>query len=123
MKMQLDLNGPSPPLIIHGLKTLIEDGDVETLEITGDGLSNATAIGKLLNIDPSILASSQDVPLVIDLDHGNAAYATFGCVRFLDNRRLLDWLDMIQTGAFRNVPDIEPSTEVLPRLRPTESNQ
>ena len=70
MKMQLDLNGPSPPLIIHGLKTLIEDGDVETLEITGDGLSNATAIGKLLNIDPSILASSQDVPLVIDLDTG-----------------------------------------------------
>ena len=31
MKMQLDLNGPSPPLIIHGLKTLIEDGTVETL--------------------------------------------------------------------------------------------
>lgn len=36
MKMQLDLNGPSPPLIVHGLKTLIEDGDVETLEITGE---------------------------------------------------------------------------------------
>lgn len=123
MKMQLDLNGPSPPLIIHGLKTLIEDGTVETLEITGDSLSNATAIGKLLNIDPSILASSQDVPLVIDLDHGNAAYATFSCVRFLDNQRLLDWLDMVQTGTFRNAPDIEPSTEVLPRLRPTESNQ
>ena len=35
MKMQLDLNGPSPPLIIHGLKTLIEDGDVETLKSPG----------------------------------------------------------------------------------------
>ena len=35
MKMQLDLNGPSPPLIIHGLKTLIEDGDVETFFLSG----------------------------------------------------------------------------------------
>ena len=122
MKMQLDLNGPSPPLIIHGLKTLIETDRRNIGNHRGRPIQ-CNRDWETPKHRPVILASSQDVPLVIDLDHGNAAYATFGCVRFLDNQRLLDWLDMVQTGTFRNAPDIEPSTEVLPRLRPTESNQ
>lgn len=121
MKARLDLNQFPDATVINDVKSLIENGSIKTLEITGDGPFNSVAVGRLLNVDPSILTSSQDVPLVIELDFGNAACATFGGVRFLGNQRLLNWLDIIQEGDSTNADsDNAPSTEVLPHLHKPE---
>lgn len=117
LRVKFSLEELSAPLLANGLKTLIEDGVVGSLAIIGDGLTNATAVGRLLDIDPSILASSRDTPLVIELASGNAAFATFGGIRFLDNQRILDWISMVQRGDFRGATsDNATPIDILPRL-------
>lgn len=103
---------------VDWLKRKINAGSVSRLEIVGDGLDNAKAVGELLDIDPTILASSRDAPLVIELERNDPAFAVFGGVRFLDNQRIIDWLDMVQHDGFTGGhEDTAPSTTVLPRLK------
>lgn len=93
----------------------VSGGYIPELEIIGDGWANAYAVGKLLDIDPTLLASSTDMPLTVHLSKGNAACATFQCVRFLDDRRLVDWFHMVNEGKLTPSPSTtEPSTLVLP---------
>lgn len=108
---------------VRQLKNDIASGLIGNLELHGSGLEESMAMGVLLDTDPARLASSSDIPVTISLLDQHEAFVTFGEYRFMKLERLMDWLDMVQTGTFRNAPDIEPSTEVLPRLRPTESNQ
>ena len=73
-----------------------------------------------MDTDPAKLASSSDIPVTISLLDRHEAFVTFGEYRLMKQERLMDWLDMVQTGTFRTTPDIEPSTEVLPRLHKPE---
>ncbi len=106
---------------VRQLKNDIASGLIGDVELRGFGLEESMAMGVLLDTDPAKLASSSDIPVTISLLDRHEAFVTFGEYRFMKQERLMDWLDMVQTGTFRNAPDIEPSTEVLPRLRRTES--
>lgn len=117
-EMKIDMSQLTDAEFVDWLKRKIEAGSISRLEIAGDGIDNATAVGGLLDIDPTVLASSRDAPLVIELERNESAFAVFGGVRFLDNQRLIDWLDMVQHGEFTGGhEDTAPSTIVLPRLK------
>lgn len=104
------------------LTNAVSGGCISELEILGDGWANAYAVGKLLDIDPMLLAPSTDMPPTVHLSKGNDPYVTFQCVRFLDTRRLTDWFHMVNEGKLTPSPStIELSTLVLPPFyQPTQ---
>ncbi|MDB6576846.1 hypothetical protein PMO32_04055 [Bifidobacterium longum] len=105
---------------VRQLKNDIASGLIGDVELRGFGLEESMAMGVLLDTDPAKLASSSDIPVTISLLDRHEAFVTFGEYRLMKQERLMDWLDMVQTGTFRTTPDIEPSTEVLPRLHKPE---
>ena len=105
---------------VRQLKNDIASGLIGDVELRGFGLEESMAMGVLLDTDPAKLASSSDIPVTISLLDRHEAFVTFGEYRLMKQERLMDWLDMVQTGTFRTIPDIEPSTEVLPRLHKPE---
>lgn len=105
---------------VRQLKKDIASGLIGDVELRGSGLEESMAMGVLLGTDPAKLASSSDIPVTISLLDRHEAFVSFGEYRLMKQERLMDWLDMVQTGTFRTTPDIEPSTEVLPRLHKPE---
>lgn len=82
---------------------------------------NVPGVDLLCEINPNLVGRfTYGNPMRMEIDKGNAAYVTFPSVRFMDNQRIIDWLDMVQRDEFTTSPaDSEPSKLVLPRLSPT----
>lgn len=122
MKVDTELLRDADRGLPNFLVNAVNGGYIDELEIIGDGWANAYAVGKLLDIDPTLLAPSKDKPPTIHLYKGNTAYATFQCARFLDNRRLNNWFHMVNEGKLTPSPSTTvPPIHILPPFyQPTQ---
>lgn len=102
---------------------LLENNVPFTLEILGAGdTDSALRLAELVGANPATMADHSSLHkdgLVINACGSEPAFAEFREYRFMEPQRIIDWVESLD-DPISNESDIEPSKDVLPRLRRRE---